>query len=1380
MLSLNTTPTFGDCFMFGMDIKEDASQLQGLMSLCPQFDILYPSLTPYQHLDFYYSFRGESFENKQAKNAKILEKLETVNLADVAHIPCGRFSGGMKRRLSLCLASLAESAKIVFLDEPTTGLDPISRRGVWKVIQSMKKDRIVILTTHNMEEADELGDHVCIMHQGRLRASGSSIFLKNRFGDGFQVSIVNRADSGKVSANGEAQKALEDYVKYALPKSNIISSAGGALTVAVGKLERGRLVSFLRALKKDERLEWTLGNSTLEEVFLKLCTQNKEVATEAEGENKKSAPICRICNINPTEPVYLFTKSGISIEVCDVVCKKCAENVEETPAQIADKSILELTTFSEFSARSPQSKLVSPSESVDPPEDATFESTLWVQLKSVYIKNLFLHGKEKRTNIGFLVFLLLFIVGGLLTAGLFPAPPSKCEGGLWFTAFDGSSPVYSCKSSEFASKMERMSVYGNTDVCPTYESNRVPVACAGGIKPGFSYNKGIYSVVAAPPPNTYDTYYFAASASYVLASPDLSVTTGPAKVNWHQNQRNGDIDASLLLQQDASERSFTSYSLTNSSTFKQVQTGRIQDYFTLQQNYLVANETPLATACPSYPQSVGIRSASGLNGLVALNASDFDRMWSTYYPDLGININKLKADGASLDIDLELVLYPNKKFPAIFAPAAALRAGYPSQKFPDCAAIQYSTGFYMSNYFIDSMTVTTNSITNQALLAMKKGVKNVRVGVVHDFPEIIDMAAEDSIGTTIFFRFGNAIFSMFFLLATGLMFPRIVSLLTLEKSENLVEMMRIQGLSLPSYWLGNYLYAFSAIFFFNVIYAALCLIIGVDQLRRAGAGLTLLIILVWTHGQVCLSFFIAGVIAKPVPSALVSYMLFILAAGLSPFLLITVSSSGFGMATNLFPISGLLNLLVLISTYGEKNISLILANAAVLFICSTVLGLVGMYVHAVRPSKVGIAVDPLLGLGNLFKSSSKAASNKIAKNTVDDAEVGSKRDAHVVDHEKEVQQFHDKGTATKPSVDENEALRIVHLRKEFDGGRKVAVKDMTVSFKFGETFGLLGPNGAGKTTALSMITGLLKRTSGDIVIGGHCIQENQTAKKSQIGVTPQFDTVWPTMTVEEHLIFYCRLRGVSKRGMPGMVRSIAESIELDGDPFKKPASELSGGMKRRLSIGIALTGNPKIVVLDEPTTGLDPETRRQIWMVVDKVRRGGDKCVIITTHSMDEADALCTRIGIVCDGGIKVLGSQMTLKKKFAEGLKFTFRFNVKHNLSNGTSLDSFQKSQDARMSEISQAINSALNLSELHWIVISSDIGYCHTNAKLNLSSPQDQTDSVTWMASVQCITGRALDVAEIFMSVSDAADGLGIDDWALYETTLEDVFVKVVMGSN
>lgn len=140
--------------------------------------------------------------------------------------------------------------------------------------------------------------------------------------------------------------------------------------------------------------------------------------------------------------------------------------------------------------------------------------------------------------------------------------------------------------------------------------------------------------------------------------------------------------------------------------------------------------------------------------------------------------------------------------------------------------------------------------------------------------------------------------------------------------------------------------------------------------------------------------------------------------------------------------------------------------------------------------------------------------------------------------------------------------------------------------------------------------------------------------------------------MEQHLKFYCRSRGVPSKLLNGAVRKIAEEVELDGDAYRKLAGALSGGMKRRLSIAIAMCGSPKIMVLDEPTTGLDPDTRQHIWKLVSKVSQRPDRCVVITTHSMEEADALCSRIGIVCSGRLKVVGNQIRLKNNYGNVVK--------------------------------------------------------------------------------------------------------------------------------
>ena len=163
--------------------------------------------------------------------------------------------------------------------------------------------------------------------------------------------------------------------------------------------------------------------------------------------------------------------------------------------------------------------------------------------------------------------------------------------------------------------------------------------------------------------------------------------------------------------------------------------------------------------------------------------------------------------------------------------------------------------------------------------------------------------------------------------------------------------------------------------------------------------------------------------------------------------------------------------------------------------------------------------------------------------------------------------------------------------------------------------------------------------------------QQPTEVQRVLGVCPQFDRVWEELSVAEHLLFYARLKGVGAE--PGCadtagaeraaVQTTAAKVKLDGDALHQRPRELSGGQKRRLSIAIALVGEPAILFLDEPTTGLDPETRRNIWDILVAEKKAG-RTIVITTHSMEEADAVCSRIGIMSKGCLRCLGSQTHLK----------------------------------------------------------------------------------------------------------------------------------------
>lgn len=225
-------------------------------------------------------------------------------------------------------------------------------------------------------------------------------------------------------------------------------------------------------------------------------------------------------------------------------------------------------------------------------------------------------------------------------------------------------------------------------------------------------------------------------------------------------------------------------------------------------------------------------------------------------------------------------------------------------------------------------------------------------------------------------------------------------------------------------------------------------------------------------------------------------------------------------------------------------------------------------------------------------------------------------------------------------------MEIRNLTKKFTKD-KAAVNGLCLNIYDNQITCLLGHNGAGKTTAISMLTGMMEPTAGTALINGYDIRTNMDIARSSMGFCPQHNILFDELTVREHIIFYSRLKGLSAEAADGEVRKYVQLLELQGK-VDEVSSSLSGGMKRKLSVVIALCGQSKVVFLDEPTSGMDPGARRALWDILLAEKR--DRTILLTTHFMDEADVLSDRIAIMDDGELKCAGSTFFLKKRFGTG----------------------------------------------------------------------------------------------------------------------------------
>jgi len=224
-----------------------------------------------------------------------------------------------------------------------------------------------------------------------------------------------------------------------------------------------------------------------------------------------------------------------------------------------------------------------------------------------------------------------------------------------------------------------------------------------------------------------------------------------------------------------------------------------------------------------------------------------------------------------------------------------------------------------------------------------------------------------------------------------------------------------------------------------------------------------------------------------------------------------------------------------------------------------------------------------------------------------------------------------------------DALEIINLNKSYNHIK--ILKDVSLSIKEGEIFGLLGPNGAGKTTLIEIIMGFRSRDSGTIKIYGHDIQGKKFHKRL-IGYVPQDHLLYDNLTAMDNIKYFASLYNLDKIQFRERLNKLSEFLGLDKQILNKDVSKLSGGQKRRVALAVSLIHDPKLLIMDEPTTGLDPNIRREFWRLILLLNEEG-KTIILTTHYMEEADELCDRVAIIDRGVILSIGSPEELKKRY-------------------------------------------------------------------------------------------------------------------------------------
>jgi len=325
------------------------------------------------------------------------------------------------------------------------------------------------------------------------------------------------------------------------------------------------------------------------------------------------------------------------------------------------------------------------------------------------------------------------------------------------------------------------------------------------------------------------------------------------------------------------------------------------------------------------------------------------------------------------------------------------------------------------------------------------------------------------------------------------------------------------------------------------------------------------------------------------------------------------------------------------------------------------------------------------------------------------------------------------------SADHSHALTVQGLTKHyvstFRRNRKLALENVYLSGDSGTIMALLGHNGAGKTTMINILTGKTAATSGDATIFGVSALNDMTQIQSSIGICPQFDVLWPDLTARQHMSIMSRI----KRRQCNDYLDILRRVDLH-NVEQLTSSQFSGGMKRRLQVALSVLGEPNMLILDEPTTGMDPVNRRKVWQLIKSVKE--NKLIFLTTHAMEEAEVLGEKIAIMVDGQLRTVGSNLRLKTKHATGYRLQLI------------------AMDTREDDVIQLVSSLL------------------PSARLGERSGSSIVFSIQNVDEEEI--GRTLEALQKRSKSyggSDLEDPV-IRDWGLSNSTLEDVFLQVTRG--
>lgn len=632
----------------------------------------------------------------------------------------------------------------------------------------------------------------------------------------------------------------------------------------------------------------------------------------------------------------------------------------------------------------------------------------------------------------------------------------------------------------------------------------------------------------------------------------------------------------------------------------------------------------------------------------------------------------------------------------------------------------YQTGFLALQYAIDKAIIDVKAPTNTLGTTYTLQLKKMA------YPTFV----EDDLTATL-----AAILPLFLMLSFIVTVFTSTKNIVLEKETKLKESMKLMGMSPTMYWLSWFVKLFIYLFVISFVFA---LLFGVNAgnngsvLQSSQPSLIFIFLLLFGISIIAFCFMMSTIFKKATSAAFAAGIIYFLFYMPQFFLARNYDTLGKGEKVAI----SLLNLMAM--AFGVTTITLYEGTGAgaqwtnfyepatvddnfslgdamgMLLLDSIIYFLVAWYMENIRPGDFGIPKPFYFPFTKSYWC-------------------GVSTEAELL----QVSFDHTDTEKFEPDPpDLHAGINISHLRKEFGSGKnkKVAVADTSLNMYENQITVLLGHNGAGKTTTMSMITGFIPPTSGTAIINGSDIRKDIEGVRKSLGLCPQHNILYDNMTVEEHLWFFAKLKGCPADQVKKEIDDIIQVMGIEAKRHRLSAT-LSGGQKRKLSVGIALIGNSKVVILDEPTSGMDPAARRETWEILRKYKEG--RTLLLSTHFMDEADLLGDRIAIMSDGVIKCCGTSLFLKKAYGAGYHLVT-----------------VKTKSCDVSKVAGLIQSHIPRA-----FVESDI-----SAELSFLLPFDESAKFV----------------KLFEELEAKLSSLGLSSFGISATTMEEVFLKVGEGSS